>query len=444
MKYLVISKKGKIFNAYDFLKKEKHEEEFNRFVRREAFDEVLIEKADKRPAYLEFASRLGFNWEQNAGLGLVQYDYKAFLIMQLVKEYARSLVQGIGFPIYEMQGSNMFDASHPVVEAYAKLYGERLFRAGQEKKDLIMGYDASYPQFNLAGKYKFHKKDLPFAHFSISDCYRYEQSGECMMFYRQRRFFMPDLHPYFKDIEEAFEWYPKIEKQILEGAKSVNRKYQVVVEVSSQENFDKYQDHIIKIAKNLKQDILIGVHEDNKDRYWIINADYKIIDKLGHAREIACIQIDVGNAERLNINYIDEKDQKHNPIIIHSAVPGGIERFLYMVFDDFKNCMPLWLYPVQLRLIPVNDKCIAFCENIAEMYRDKVRVDIDDRAESVGKKMRDGYKALIPFQVVIGEKEMVSGELIELEKVIEMIVENGDGKPFLKLSWPRLVSGQIS
>lgn len=84
--------------------------------------------------------------------------------------------------------------SHPVVEAYASLYGDRLFNFNAGNKKLVMSYNASYPQFNLAGQYSIKDKHLPFAHFSISDCYRLEQSGECMLFVRQRRFFMPDLH----------------------------------------------------------------------------------------------------------------------------------------------------------------------------------------------------------------------------------------------------------
>lgn len=440
MKYLVISKKGRIFNADEFLKKEKHSEQFNKFIKREAFNEVLVPQKDEKPEYLKYASKMGFNWEPNSGLGFVQYDYKANLIMRIVKDYARQLVQNIGFPIYEVQGSNMFDASEAVVGAYANLYGERLLKSVQGKKEFVMSYDASYPQFNLASKYSLSYKDLPFAHFSISDCYRYEQSGECMMLYRQRRFYMPDLHPYFQDVAQAFEWYPRIEKQLLEAAKDVNREYQVVIEISSLENFEKYKKEIVGIAKNLKQDILIGIHQDNKSRYWIINADYKIIDKLGQAREICCIQIDIGNAERLDINYIDENNQKQYPAIIHAAVPGGIERFLYMIFDDFRNCMPLWLYPVQLRLIPVSDKYISFCENIVEKYKDQIRIDIDDRAEGVSKKIKDAHKELIPLHIVIGEKEVNMQEIEQLNDIVEEIIKSSKNKPFMQFSWPELVS----
>jgi len=161
MKYVVISKQGKVYKADEFIKsvgnknprssKDAHAQPgFVDFIRREAFEEVIVSPKDEKPEYLHYASKLGFNWEPNAGAGLVQYDYRAHLIMRLVQEYARQLVHKIGFPVYEMLGSNMFDESYPVVEAYANLYGDRLFRAGSGKnKHYVMSYDASYPQLSI-------------------------------------------------------------------------------------------------------------------------------------------------------------------------------------------------------------------------------------------------------------------------------------------------------
>lgn len=441
-KYLVVRKSGEIESIENYLAKNSGGE-FDVFVRREALGENI--KSDGSESYyLSYAQKLGFNWEPNADAGFVQYDYKASLIMRLVKEYARELVNKIGFPICEMQGSNIFDLSHPVVEAYAKLYGDRLFQFPSGKKQVVMSYDASYPQFNLANKYNLNYRQLPFGHFSISDCYRYEQSGECMLMYRQRRFFMPDLHPYFKNLDEAFAWYPKIEKQLLNAAEEVGVNYQVVIEVSSEKNWEQHKDKILEVAKNLNRDVLVAIIQDGKDRYWIINVDYKIIDKLGQSREICCIQIDVGNASRLNIQYVDENGSKVNPVIIHSAVPGGIERFLYMLFDDYKNRFPLWLMPAQIRLIPVNQNLVADCEKLIEQYCHlPVRIEIDDRAESVSKKIKQAHEDLIPFPVVIGEKEISSQDFSALDAVVEKVVASAKDKPFMPINYPNKLSLQV-
>jgi threonyl-tRNA synthetase len=443
-KYLIIKKGGEIVDAKAYLEDSKDSDDFGVFVKREVFGQAI--KADgKEPDYLPYAKKFGFNWEQNADIGFVQYDYRANLIMRLVKEYARKLVQQIGFPVYEVQGSNIFDLSHPVVEAYAKLYGDRLFQFESGKKKVVMGYDASYPQFNLAGKYVLNHRHLPFGHFSISDCYRHEQSGECMLLYRQRRFYMPDLHPYFKNVDEAFAWYPKIEKQLLKSSEEVNVRYEVVIEVSSEENWEKYKGKILGISGRLNRNILLVILRNGEDKYWIINVDYKIVDKLGQSREICCIQIDVENAKRLGIDYLDQKGNKMSPVIIHSAVPGGIERYIYMLFDDFKKRFPLWLYPAQIRLIPVNDDLVSFCEQLLEKYKDlPVRIEIDDRSEGVSKKIRNAHQDLIPFPVVVGEKEKGSaGDIEQLRSAIDKVMANSKDKPFIQIDYPKFVSLQV-
>lgn len=442
-KYVVIKKNGEIVDAAEYLENKNNRGSFDDFVEREAFGKSPKLDGDESQ-YLSYAQHLGFNWESNADIGLVSYDYKANLIMRLVKEYARMLVNKIGFPIYEVSGSNIFDLSYPVVQAYAHLYGDRLFQFEAGKKKVVMSYDASYPQFNLAGKYDLRHRQLPFAHFSIADCYRYEQSGECMLLHRQRRFYMPDLHPYFKDVDEAFKWYPKIEQPLLSAAEEIGVNYHIVIEVSSENYWEKYRDQILGIAKRLNREVLVAIIRDGKDRYWIINVDYKIMDKFGQSREIACIQIDVNNANRLGIEYLDQDGQKKNPVIIHSAVPGGIERYIYMLFDDFKNRFPLWLYPAQIRLIPVSEKMVPLCEKLVEQYRNlPVRIEIDDRSESVGKKLVLARQELAPLPIVIGEKEASLEEVPELKAAIDKVLKNSDGKPFIEMDYPRLVSLQV-
>lgn len=438
-KYYVINKKSEIKKAENYIRSKISSKEFERFVRSElSFDKRNNNKGASD--YLEISKKFGFNWEENADIGLMQYDYKANLIMKILKSYARELVDDIGFPIFEVRGSNIFDLSHPVVQAYSKLYGERLYQFKSGKKDVVMSYDASYPQFNLAGKYQLSEGDLPFSHFSISDCYRHEQSGECMLLYRMRRFFMPDVHPYFKDLNQAFRWFGRIENQILSAGRAVNCNYQVLVEVSSLENWKKYKDEIKELFKG--REVLVEVHNDGIDRYWILNVDYKIVDKFKQSREIACIQIDIGNAKRLGIKYIDKDNKSHNPVIIHSAVPGGFERYLYMIFDNFEERFPLWLHPIQLRLIPVGKKYLSECERISDQFKNKIRIDIDDKNESVSKRVKRSREELIPYEAIIGEKEK-KGDISELNRFVRRIIEESNGFPFIKRSWPVFVSKQV-
>ncbi len=441
--YFVIKKDGQIVEAAPYLKDGGDSDNFKLFVQREALNQNVNRGSEGKPKYLGVAKKFGFNWEPNADVGILQYDYKANLMSRLVQDYARSLAGRVGLPVYEVNGSNIFNMDHPVVEAYAKLYGDRLYQFKAGNSQVVMSYDASYPQFNLAASHSLSHKNIPFAHFSISDCYRYEQSGECMLLYRQRRFYMPDIHPYFKDVAEAFEWYPRLQEQILAASQELKRDYEMVIEVSSPKHWEQFQAEIKKVAANFGRDVLVGVHNDQADRYWIVNVDYKIIDALGQSREIACIQIDVGNAPRLGISYINEAGNSRHPVIIHSAIPGGIERYLYMALDGFDNGLPLWLYPVQIRLVPVSDQHVSLCQKlVADNAHQPVRIEIDDRNESVGKKVKQAHEDLVPLVVVIGEKEQANGA-IELDKAIAQILGSSLNRPFIPRQWPELVSRQI-
>ncbi|MBN2100830.1 hypothetical protein JW710_02970 [Candidatus Dojkabacteria bacterium] len=441
-KYIVIDDKGKEYRPSELLGSSSVNPDFKVFLEAEINGK---KDPDRKSDYLRYAKKFGFDWEDNAEIGFMRSDYKANLMMELVKEYARKLVSEIGFPVFEVRGSNMFDMSYPVVRSYAGLFGGRLFKLKPGKKEMVMSYDASYPQFNLASRYQLSKNGLPFAHFSLSDCYRYEQSGECMLMYRLRRFFMPDLHPYFRDVEEAFRWYPKIEKKLIEAGRAVGREYQFLIEVASDKVWEEYKSQIKAVAKNFGRDVLIEIDQDKKDKYWIINADYKIVDKLGQSREICCIQIDVGNAKRLGIKYLDDDGDYKYPAIIHSAVPGGIERYLYMAIDGLPENFPLWLNPIQARVIPVSEK---YFDSAVKLVRDLgpgvARIELDDRNESVSKRIKMAKEDLVPEIVVFGEKELSQKDpRVSLKPVLNRVARENSEKVFLNYSWPLRVSEQV-
>jgi len=443
MKYFVLQQNKKPVDIKVYLQRPDIGKEFAWFIRREALNEVLVVPSNDKPAYLQYVNRLGFHWEPNADIGHVQYDYKANLMRRLVQDYARQLVHELGMPVYEVNGANMFSLNHPVVEKYAALFGDRLYQFKSGDNDVVMSYDASYPQFNLAARAPLSYKQLPFAHFSISDCYRHEQSGEMMLLLRQRRFFMPDIHPYFKDVAEAFAWFPKMQAKIVGAAQDAGRHYQVVIEVPSEKIWHKYQKYIEQIPEQLAADVLVNILEDGVDRYWVVNVDYKFIDKLGQAREIGCIQVDIGNAPRLDIHYIDSRGSKKHPVIIHSAIPGGIERFLYLLFDNFEEQgLPLWLQPVQVRLLPVGAKFVDDCLRLVEQYAHlPLRIEVDDRSVGLGAKLKSAHEDLVPYKIAIGQQE-IDSNFADLAQLLKNLMKEVENKPFIRREWPAGLSLQ--
>ena len=428
-KYLVINKKGKIYIPKEYLASKECSSDMNILIRREVLGEQW--ESEKKSEYIKIANKLGFSWEENSQIGFLNYNYKAVLIKRLVEGYARNLINQIGFPIYEVKGSNFFDLKHPVVQSYAGLFGDRLFKSN----NMVMSYDASYPQFNLASNMKLKESDFPFAHFSISDCYRNEQRGECMLLYRNRRFFMPDIHPYFKNVEQAWDWYPKVEEQLRESFKFAGKEYLNIAKVSSQDNWEEYKNGIIKLAVDNEKEILVDIKIGEEEKYWIVDVDYGVIDQFEQFREIGCIQIDVGNARRLGIKYDNDK----YPVIIHSAIPGGIERYIYMLIDNFKE-FPIDFQPIQLRIIPVGEKYVDYALKLVKKNMD-IRIDIDDRAESVSKRIKMVHEENIPNVLVVGEKEMKENSQLGIFKEIRKSLNLDVG--FLKMNWPVLISRRL-
>ncbi len=171
-KFVIISK-GEELEIKSYLSSMDISSDFKQFVEREALGLDVqrgMEAEESSPQYLKIANKLGFSWEKNSILGFINYDWKAELMMELVKRYAYQLVQNLDMPIYKVRGSNSFDIKHEVVQKYMGLFGDRMLKVKQSKSELVMGYDASYAQFNLAASKRINESKLPYGHFSISDC----------------------------------------------------------------------------------------------------------------------------------------------------------------------------------------------------------------------------------------------------------------------------------
>ena len=186
-----------------------------------------------------------------------------------------------------------------------------------------------------------------------------------------------------------------------------------------------------------------------------------MVDELNRPREIATFQIDIGNARRFGIKYVNEKNERVYPPIIHTAMIGTIERYLFTVFDTAALKakaggvpeLPVWLSPVQVRLIPVSSEYLGDADKIADKIEGEgFRVDVDDRALSVSRRVRDAELKWVPYIVVVGEKEAKTGVLtvrvrsrreeveMKLEELLKELREAVKGYPRRPLTLPRHLS----
>jgi threonyl-tRNA synthetase len=209
---------------------------------------------------------------------------------------------------------------------------------------------------------------------------------------------------------------------------------------------------------------------DQRFFYFVLKFEFNFIDALDKASALSTVQIDVENAERYDISYVDENGEKKRPLILHCSLSGAIERCMYALLEKahmqaekgILPMLPVWLSPTQVRIIPVSERYLEKAIEIAEeLKKRRIRVDVDDRDETLGKKVRDASREWIPYIAVIGEEEVKGGFLtvtvraestlkqqkkvkMSLDELAERIAKECEGKPFKPLPLPMLLSQRPS
>ncbi|WP_440060153.1 threonine--tRNA ligase [Thermogladius sp. 4427co] len=407
----------------------------------------------------DYCRKFGFEWEPMSDHGHMRYGPHAVAIMDSVIRYSWQVVRSLGIPVFRVMGSNMFNLKERPVLEHALLFGDRLYEVEVDEDRYVMRYAACHQQFAMLRDWVISYKDLPFGMFEVADSYRLEQRGELNLCFRLRKFYMPDLHILTKDLREAIEISKIVQEKIIEEASKLGRRYVALYNVS-QDFFENNIEDIKEFAKRENYPILVSVIPSGI-YYWVLNVEYHIIDNIGKPREIATFQIDIGNGKRFNITYTTPEGDKKHPVIIHTAIIGGVERYIYMVLDTAAQVekqgktpsIPTWMAPIQARIIPVSKEYLDYAIRVAqEISARGFRVDVDDRDESLGKKIRDAGREWIPYIIVVGEREVKSNTLsvrirvtnetlvMTLEEFLERIESETRGYPRVEPTLPMLVS----
>jgi len=457
--FLVVTPEGKVFKPEEFLKISK-DEELNILIEKEALKKEL--KGGKGRAS-DYIRKFGFEWEPMSDSGHMRYEPHATILMDAVAEYSWKLAKSLGIPVFRVRGTNMFNLKLKPVREHAELFGDRLYEIDMDGDRFVLRYAACHQQFALVKDWVLSYKDLPFGLLEIADSYRYEQKGEIVLLFRMRKFHMPDLHIFTKDLNEALKVIYKVQEVIFNEIRKLGRSYVSIYNVTHR-FFKDYFDIIVELIRREGRPALITLYPDDI-YYWVLNVEYNIIDELKRPREIATFQIDIGNAKRFGIKYLDEKGDERYPVIIHTALIGSIERYLYAVFDTAAlmeregKCptIPLWLAPIQVRIIPVKKGHMEYSMKVLEeLLRNNIRADIDDRDLSLGKRIREAGIEWVPYIVVIGDREVKTGTInvrfrgkgmqksMRLEEFIKMINKELEGYPRVDLTLPHRVSQRPS
>jgi threonyl-tRNA synthetase len=232
---------------------------------------------------------------------------------------------------------------------------------------------------------------------------------------------MPDCHAFCTDLEQAKKEFMTRFKLCMQIVKEIGLSkddYEAAIRFTK-EFYQENKGFINSLAKTFGRPVLVEMWE-KPFFYFRLKWDFNFVDNQNKAAALSTDQIDVENAKRYDITYVDEKGEKQYPLILHCSPSGAIERCVYALLEKaYKEqqsgkppMLPLWLSPTQVRIIPMSDKYIKNVEKLAKAIEAHcIRVDIDDRALTLQKRIRDAEMEWIPYIIVLGQKEVESGVL---------------------------------
>ena len=354
------------------------------------------------------------DYEPASDSGNFRWYPKGRMIKGLLEQHINNMVRDIGG--MQVETPIMYDLEHPALSEYVKKFPARQYIVKSDK-DFFLRFAACFGQYMIAHDMTISYRNLPLRLYELTHySFRREQSGEVSGLKRLRAFTMPDLHTFCQDLPQATEEFKRQFSTAMRWMNSLNLDSEVALRFVK-EFYEKNKTLAQDLAKLAGKPILIELWNE-RYYYFVMKFEFNVIDSMKKASALSTVQIDVENGKRFNITYADEKGEKQHPLILHTSISGSIDRNVYALLEreaikmnqGKKPMLPLWLSPTQVRFIPVADEFVSDCEKFIDELNINspfyfIRSDIDDREESVGRKIRDAEKEWIPYIVVVGEKE---------------------------------------
>ena len=255
-------------------------------------------------------------------------------------------------------------------------------------------------------------RDFPLRYAELGLVHRHELSGALHGLFRVRAFTQDDAHVFMlpsqmqSELMKVIELFDRIYSQF-------GLKYHV--ELSTKPDNAMGDDAIWEAATEALRNAIEAkgipyVINPGDGAFYGPKLDYHIEDSLGRTWQCGTIQLDMNLPERFEIEYVGEDGQKHRPIMIHRACFGSMERFIGILTEHYAGAFPTWMAPVQVKILPISEKHVEYAKELAkQMHRDYVRVEVDERSEKIGYKIRQAQMAKVPYMLVVGDKEVEEG-----------------------------------
>jgi threonyl-tRNA synthetase len=417
---------------------------------------------DEPPPHVKLMKKMAIaDYEPASDSGNMRFYPNGRLIKSLIERYVTEKILEYGG--IEVETPIMYDSHHPSLESYFNRFPARQYNVHSEGKKLILRFAACFGQFLMANDFQMSYRSLPLRLYEMTRySFRREQSGELVGLRRLRAFTMPDCHAFCKDMNQAIEEFKArfdLSLNVLEGIGVDQSDFEMAIRFT-EDFYNENKQLIQNTVKKIGKPVLVEMWKE-KFFYFVLKWEFNFIDNLGKASALSTDQIDVENGQRYNIVFVDEENKPKHPIILHNSPSGAIERIIYALLEKAasdaekgkKPHLPLWLSPTQVRIIPLKSEFFKFANNLADKLTvNEIRADIDDRNESVAKRIRDAETEWIRYILVIGEKEVKAKNLnvrdresaqvteITFDEFVKKIKEQTKGKPYARLNQSKYVS----
>jgi threonyl-tRNA synthetase len=394
------------------------------------------------------------DYEPASDSGNLRWYPKGILIKRLLERHITRMVADYG--AMEVETPIMYDYGHPALSKYLQRFPARQYTVTSDDKEYFLRFAACFGQYMIQHDMLTSYRDLPVRLYELTHySFRREQGGELAGLRRLRSFTMPDMHSLVRDTTMAKEEFIGQVRLCLRWLDDIG--LECVPAIRFVRSFlDEHPDLVASIMKALGRPALVEVW-DERFFYFVAKFELNFIDTAKKAACLSTVQIDVENTERFGIEYVAEDGAKHHPLLMHTSVSGSVDRNIYAILESQamriargeKAELPVWLAPIQVRLLPVSDAHLDGALKLAE--RIPFRVDVDDRDLKLGKKVREAEHEGVPYTLVIGERELAGGDLtvrprtgeqteMSLESLVERLTAETAGKPPLPANTPRLLS----
>ena len=393
------------------------------FPKKKMLDEYLqmLEEAKKRD-HRKIGKELQlFSFSQNVGSGLPLWLPRGTQLRLRLEEFLKQIQKRFGYQ--QVMTPHIGSKQLYITSGHWAKYGADSFRPITTPQE---GEEFMLKPMNCPHHCEVYKslaphsyRDLPLRLAEFGTVYRYEQSGELHGLTRVRGFTQDDAHlfcrpdqikeEFCKVMDIIFIIFKALNFENFEAQISLRDKVNREKYIGSEENWERAEQAIIDACKEKG---LPAIVEYGEAAFYGPKLDFMVKDALGRRWQLGTIQVDYNLPERVVLEYTGEDNKKHRPVMIHRAPFGSMERFVAVLIEHTAGKFPLWLTPDQVVILPISEKFNDYAHRVAaDLNAQDIRVQVDDRNEKIGRKIRDNELKRIPYMLIVGEKEAENGEV---------------------------------